>query len=97
MPCPPPGDLPDVGNEPRSPALEADSLLSEPPGSSVVKDQPAMQETHEAQVRFLSREDPLKEKMATRASIPGWRMPWTEEPGRLWSTGSKESDITGAT
>ena len=31
LPCPPPGDLPNVGIEPRSPALQADSLLSEPP------------------------------------------------------------------
>ena len=32
MPCPPPGDLPDPGMEPGSPALQADSLPSEPPG-----------------------------------------------------------------
>ena len=32
LPCPPPGDLPDPGIKPRSPALQADSLLSEPPG-----------------------------------------------------------------
>ena len=32
LPCPPPGDLPNSGTEPRSLALEADSLLSEPPG-----------------------------------------------------------------
>ena len=32
LPCPPPGDLPDPGNEPGSPALQADSLPSEPPG-----------------------------------------------------------------
>ena len=32
VPCPPPGDLPDTGIEPRSPALQADSLPSEPPG-----------------------------------------------------------------
>ena len=31
MPCPPPGDLPNPGIEPRSPALQVDSLLSEPP------------------------------------------------------------------
>ena len=31
LPCPPPGDLPNPGIEPRSPALQADSLLSEPP------------------------------------------------------------------
>ena len=32
LPCPPPGDLPSPGIEPRSPTLQADSLLSEPPG-----------------------------------------------------------------
>ena len=32
LPCPPPGDLPNPGIEPRSPALQADSLSSEPPG-----------------------------------------------------------------
>ena len=32
LPCPPPGDLPNPGIKPRSPALRADSLLSEPPG-----------------------------------------------------------------
>ena len=31
VPCPSPGDLPDPGTEPGSPALQADSLLSEPP------------------------------------------------------------------
>ena len=34
--CPPPGDLPNPGTEPRSPALQADSLLSEPPGRHYV-------------------------------------------------------------
>jgi len=32
LPCPPPGDLPNPGIEPRSPALQADSSPSEPPG-----------------------------------------------------------------
>ena len=32
LPCPPPGDLPNLGIKPRSPSLQADSLLSEPPG-----------------------------------------------------------------
>ena len=35
LPCPPPGDLPNPGIEPRSPALQADSLLSEPPGKPI--------------------------------------------------------------
>ena len=42
-----------------------------------------MQETEEEQVDSLSREDPLKEGMATHSSILAWRIPWTEEPGGL--------------
>ena len=43
-----------------------------------VKNLPAMQETW---VRFLGREDPLEEY--THSIILAWRIPWTEEPGRL--------------
>ena len=43
----------------------------------------------EMQARFLGREDPLEEEMATHFSIPAWRIPRTEEPGRLQSTGSQ--------
>ena len=57
----------------------------------MVKNLPAMQET---QSRSLDWEDPLEKEMATHSSILAWRMPWTEEPGRLQSTGSKESDMT---
>ena len=39
-------------------------------------------------------EDPLEEGMATYSSIPAWKIPWTEEPGRLRSMGCKESDTT---
>ena len=37
----------------------------------------------------LSREDPLEKEMATHSSILAWRIPWTEEPGRLLSMGSQ--------
>ena len=40
-------------------------------------------------VPFLGREDPLEEGMATHSSILAWRIPWTEEPGGLQSTGSQ--------
>ena len=56
-----------------------------------VKNPPAMQKTR---VRFLGQEDPLEKKMATRSSILAWRIPWTEEPGRLQSMGLQESDMT---
>ena len=48
-----------------------------------VKKSPAMQETQEIWVRFLGREDPLEEGMATHSNILAWRIPWTEEPGGL--------------
>ena len=35
--------------------------------------------------------------MATHSSIPAWRIPWTEEPDGLPSTGFKELDVTEAT
>ena len=42
-----------------------------------------MQEMQEAWIRFLGQEDPLEEEVATHPSILAWRIPWTEEPGRL--------------
>ena len=60
-------------------------------GGSVVKNLPAMQET---QVLFLGWEDPLKKEMATHSSI-AWEILWTEESGRLQSTGSQKiQDMT---
>ena len=47
---------------------------------------PAMQETW---VPSLGREDLLEKEMATHSSILAWRIPWTEEPGGLQSTGSQ--------
>ena len=47
---------------------------------------PARRETW---VQSLGREDPLENEMATHSSILAWRIPWTEEPGRLQSTGSQ--------
>ena len=49
----------------------------------MVKNQPAVQDTW---VRSLGREDPLETGMATHSSILAWRIPWTEEPGRLYSS-----------
>ena len=55
----------------------------------MVKDLPAMQETQERQVLSLGQEDLLEEEMATHSSSLAWRIPWTEEPGRLQSMGSQ--------
>ena len=38
-------------------------------------------------------EDPLKKEMATKSSILAWKIPWTEEPGGLQSTGSQKSQV----
>ena len=43
----------------------------------------------ETRVRSLSWEDPLEKEMATHSSILAWRIPWTEKPSRLQSTGSQ--------
>ena len=54
----------------------------------MVKNLPAMLETL---VRSLGWEDLLEEGMATHSSILAWRIPWTEEPGRLQSMGSQRA------
>ena len=48
-------------------------------------------------VQSLGWEDPLEKGMATHSSILTWRIPWTEDPGRLQSVGYKELDTTEAT
>ena len=44
---------------------------------------------------ILGQEDPLEEEMVTYSSILAWRIPWTEEPGRLRSIGSIGSQRVG--
>ena len=50
------------------------------PHSSLVKNLPAMQETQD---QFVGCKDLLEKEMATHSSILAWRIPWTEEPGKL--------------
>ena len=57
----------------------------------MVKNLPAVQEM---QVQSLGWDNPLEEDVATHSSILAWRIPRTEEPGRLQSMGCKESDMT---
>ena len=45
--------------------------------------------TRETQVQSLGWEDPLEKEMAIHSSTIAWKIPWTEEPGRLQSMGSK--------
>ena len=54
--------------------------------SLVAQNLPAMLETL---VRALGQEDPLEKEMATHPSTLAWKIPWTEEPGRLQSMGSQ--------
>ena len=56
------------------------------PAVSVIKNPPAHAQTR---VRFLGLEDPVEKEMATPSSILAWEIPWTEEPGRLQSMGSR--------
>ena len=57
-----------------------------------VKNLPAMWQTW---IGSLGWEDPLEKGMATHSSILAWRIPWTEEPGRIYSSwGHKESNMT---
>ena len=52
--------------------------------AQVIKNPRAMQETC---IQSLNQEDPLEKEMETHSSVPAWRIPWTEEPGRLQSMG----------
>ena len=54
--------------------------------AQMVKRLPAMQETR---IRSLGQEDPLEKEMATHSVTLAWKIPWTEEPGRLQSMGSQ--------
>ena len=51
-----------------------------------VKSLPAMRET---QVQSSGQVDPLEKEMTTHSSTPAWKIPWTEESGRLPSVGSQ--------
>ena len=61
------------------------------PCGSAVKNPPAMQEIR---VLSFSQEDPLEKEMAIHPSIISWKIPWTEEPGRLQSIGYQELGMT---
>ena len=97
------GSVPGLLHYKWSPVLQADSSPAEPPGkpkitriiykvqvslvAQMVKNLPAMQETW---VQSLGQEDLLEKRMTTHSSILTWRIPWTEEPGRLQSTGPQK-------
>ena len=83
--------------KPASPALQVDSLPTEPPGkptlyirtslvAEMIKNQPEMWDTF---FRSLGWEDPLEEGLATHSSILAWRIPWTEKLDGLQSMGTQ--------
>ena len=63
--------------------------------AQTLKHLPAVQETR---IQPLGWEDPLEKEMATQSSTLAWKIPWTEDPGRLQSLGSQSqtrlSDLT---
>ena len=71
--------FPDTGMFNNFPGNSLTSLLAQ-----MVKRLPTVRETW---VRFLGWEDPLEKEMAAHSSILAWKIPWTEEPGRLQSMG----------
>ena len=73
------------------PRQEYWSGLLLPGGSPMVKNLLVIQKT---QVWSLDLDDPLEKGMATHSSILAWRIPWTEEPGRLTVHGVTESGTT---
>ena len=62
--------------------------------AQMVKNLPAIQET---QVQSLGQVDPLERGMASHTSILAWRIPWTEEPGRLSSMVSQSMGLDWVT
>ena len=54
--------------------------------AQTVKSLPAVWETW---VQSLGWEDPLEKEVAIHSSILAWKIPWTEEPGKLQSMGSQ--------
>ena len=81
-PFPSPGYLPNPGIELGFPALLLETSLL----AQTVERLSTMRETG---VQSLGQEDLLEKEMATHSSILAWKIPWTEEPGRLQSTGSQ--------
>ena len=56
-----------------------------------------VQEMKETHVQSLGQKDPLEEEMATHSHVLAWRIPWTGEPGWLWSLRSQRIGHQGVT
>ena len=95
LPFPSPGNLPNPGTEPRSPALQTDTLPSEPPGKPLFRkgiiyyvEFPVLYSRPLAIVLYIVVFICSEKAMAPHSSTPAWKIPWMEEPGRLQSMGS---------
>ena len=64
------------------------------PIAQLVKNLPANARDAGDMGSVLGGENPLEKEMATHSSILTWKIPWTEEPGRLGPWGGKELDTT---
>ena len=53
----------------------------------MVKKKTNLPATQETQVQSLGGEDLLEKEMTTHSSVCAWKIPWTAEPGGLWSMG----------
>ena len=62
---------------------ESPTIFNGLPSGSAVKNPPAMQGTQEMQVQSRGEEDPMEKEMTIHSSILAWRIPQTEESGRL--------------
>ena len=92
LPCPPPGDLPNPGIECKSPAWQADSLLFSHQEAINIYIHTYIHtyiytyiciHTYIYDYIYI-----LEKAMAPHSSTSAWKIPWTEEPGRLQSMGS---------
>ena len=96
LPFPSPGDLPDPGIEPRSPALQADALTSEPAGKPIKKKKKSIFSSvfqcflnSKVGSSYRKVDSSHTEKaMAPHSSTLVWKIPWMEEPDGLQSMGS---------
>ena len=71
--------------------LSMSMSLSGFPGGISGKESTCQSTRHETRIQSFGQEDPLEEEMAIHSSTLAWKIPWTEEPGRLQSMGVTET------
>ena len=86
--------LPKFGPQQSDKISQAKEVPGASPVALLVKNPPANAGDARDAVWSLSGEDPLEKEMATHSSSLGWKIPWTEEPGRPQSMGSQRVRTT---